>query len=123
MNQSSPESGGGDSSGDASPISDASNPLDAVLEATLSQGRRSINPEEWDRLRHVTALAQQSGEPMDRWCVSMVRALLEMRMPDAVMKTKSLDHMSLVIASTLCSDPASKQRLIELQNQLLENRL
>jgi hypothetical protein len=66
--------------------------------------------------------AQQSDEPMDRWSVSIVRALLEMRMPEAVLKTKSLEHMSLVIASTLCSDPASKQRLIELQTQLLENR-
>jgi len=121
MNHSSPESDGESRSDGLSSREEAS-PLDSVLEATMSQGRGAIKPEEWDRLRAILVEAQQSDESMDRWSVSIVRALLEMRMPEAVLKNKSLDHMSLVIASTLCSDPASKQRLIDLQTQLLENR-
>lgn len=121
MNHSSPESDG-ESRTDASSSREESSALDSVLEATMSQGRGTIKPEEWDRLRAILDAARQAGEPMDRWSVSIIRALLEMRMPEAVLKTKSLEHMSLVIASTLCSDPASKQRLIELQTQLLENR-
>lgn len=93
--------------------------MDAVLEATLAQGRRKIKPEEWDRLRKVLLAAQQGGLPMDQWCVALVRELLEIRLPQPVLKSKSLDHMSRMIASTLCSDPASKQRLTELQSQLL----
>jgi hypothetical protein len=121
MNQFSPESDGV-SNADASSNGEERSPLDSVLEATLSQGRRTIKPEEWDRLRQVLVEAQDKGEPMDRWSCSLVRALLEMRLPDAVLKTKSLEHMSQMIASTLCSDPTSKQKLMELHTQLMEDR-
>jgi hypothetical protein len=118
MNQSSPESNG-ESTPDAASLDDASSALDSVLEATLTHGHRTIKPEEWDRLRRVVLAAQQSNAPIDQWCPALVRELLEMRLPQPVRETKSLDHMSRMIASTLCSDPASKQRLIELQSQLL----
>lgn len=115
MNQSLPES-----NGEFEPaLDEASSALDSVLEATLEHGQRTIKPEEWDRLRQVVLDARQAGDPLETWCTALVRELLEIRLPEQVLKSKSLDHMSRMIASTLCSDPASKQRLTELQSQLL----
>ncbi len=121
MNQASPESDG-ESNASASSSPEESSALDSVLEATMSQGRGMLKPEEWDRLREIVLAAQRASEPMDQWSCSLVHALLEMRLPQSVSKTKSLDHMSRMISATLCGDPASKQRLIELQTQLLENK-
>lgn len=121
MSQSSPESNGEPIRSESSP-DDASSALDSVLEATLAQGRRTIKQEEWDRLRRVVLEAQQASEPFETCCVAMVRELLEMRLPEQVLKTRSLDHMSRMIASTLCTDPVSKKRLADLQSQLLGDR-
>jgi len=94
--------------------------LTPVLEATLAQGKRPVSPEEWQRMRQVAMRCQELGNSFQEFVIELVGEFLRGRMPPDVLGVSSLNRMSQVIGGTLCSDPASKKRLLEFQRQLLE---
>ncbi|MEQ1826799.1 MAG: hypothetical protein ABL921_12670 [Pirellula sp.] len=90
-----------------------------ILEARLENEKDLINDQELERLHRVARESESKGLAFDAFVVELVRELLQNRLPSAVVSALSIPHMSEMIGSTLCSDPVSRQRLLELQQQLL----
>jgi hypothetical protein len=93
--------------------------LTPIFEASLSQGDRPVDGEEWNRLRRVALECQQRGAPFHEFVNALVHELLQYRLPAAVASATSIPRMSELIGGSLCGDPVSRQRLQELQQQLL----
>jgi hypothetical protein len=111
------------SEGGASPKQEwdeAKDALTPVLEATLLQGKRPVSPEEWRCLRQIAARHPSQGRSFEEFAIELVAEFLRGRLPASVVEGETFERMSRAIGGTLCSDPVSKQRLIELQKQLLE---
>lgn len=92
--------------------------LSELLEATLSQRQRSLSEQEWDGLRTIVSQFERSPTEFEDLVVALVEAFLLNRLSATIKSVDSLKQMSRSIARTLCSDPASRQRLMVFQQQL-----
>ena len=92
--------------------------LSELLEATLSQRQRSLSEQEWSTLRSIVATFESSPTAFEDLVVALVEAFLKHRLSATVNSLDSLKQMSKSIARTLCSDPTSRQRLMDFQQQL-----
>jgi hypothetical protein len=91
-----------------------------VLEATLAKGQNVMSPEEWQAVRQV-AIAQQYQElPIDQVAEQLVEALLTTRF-QGLQGEDTHRRMCQTIASSLCGDPDSMNRLKIFWKQLRES--
>ena len=91
-----------------------------VLEATLARGSNAMAPEEWERLQAVARLHASDELDMSLVAEKLVAALLAVRFPHLSSENEAC-LMCQRIASSLCGDPASMQRLKTFWNQLRES--
>ncbi len=77
-----------------------------------------LSEQEWQRLTEVARRCRSTGTTFEEFVVALVREFLSTRIADAATKSVVLDQMSLRIGQTLCGDPFSKQRLMDLRQTL-----
>ncbi len=92
--------------------------LSQLLESTLSQKKRALSEQEWISLREVVTGSKNGPMPFEELVVAMVKAFLINRLGPTFRTGDALHSMCTTIARTLCSDPASRQRMVEFQEQL-----
>lgn len=97
---------------------DAIKPLVA---SAFSKGKRSLSDAEWILLQTIARKNQSENLGFQAFVAGMVVGLLSLRLPNGFESHHSLDKMANTISQTLCADPVSKQRLLEFQQQLLQN--
>ena len=91
-----------------------------VLEATLARDNAEISAAELEQLRDIARQHQTASLDMAQIAERLVASLLSSRFPDLA----SADAHRLMcsqIASSLCGDPTSMQRLKTLWNQLRQS--
>ena len=88
-----------------------------VLEETLAAGSNAMTTEEWEKLQALARSPLMNGLDMLQVAEKLVTALLATRFPDLSNADANL-RMCQRIASSLCGDPASMQRLKVFWNQL-----
>ena len=92
--------------------------LSQLLESTLSQKKTALSEQEWTSLRKIVSGSKSTPMPFEELVVAMVEAFLLNRLGPTFKTTDELHSMSETIARTLCSDPSSRQRMVEFQEQL-----
>ena len=92
--------------------------LDQLLEASFSQKKRALSEQEWSNLREIVKRTESKPMPFEELVVALVESLLLNRLTTTIKTKDALHSMSKTIARTLCSDPTSRQRLVEFQKQL-----
>lgn len=92
--------------------------LDQLLESSFSQKKRALSEQEWSDLREIVKRAESKPMPFEELVVALVESLLLNRLTTTIKTKDALHSMSNTIARTLCSDPTSRQRLVEFQKQL-----
>jgi len=104
---------------DLTPEQASSKVLSELLEATLSQGERSLSDHEWASLKSIVRQFEKSPLAFEDLVVALVEAFLRNRLSTTVKSLDSITNMSRSIGRTLCSDPVSRQRLMVFQQQLI----
>ena len=77
-----------------------------------------LSEQEWRRLSQVASHCQNSAATFEEFVVALVREFLLNRFPTKSLQQNVLEQMSLRIGQTLCGDPFSKQRLMDLRQNL-----
>ena len=93
--------------------------LDQLLESSFSQKKRVLSEQEWSNLREIVKGAESKPMPFEELVVALVESFLLNRLTTTIKTKDALHSMSRTIARTLCSDPTSRQRLVEFQKQLI----
>lgn len=93
--------------------------LSPLLEASLGRSNREITPSEWDSYARVAREVKDRGESFQEFVIALVAHHLAAYLPKQTQESVSLIKMSETIGHTLCNDPASRERLLALQEQLL----
>ena len=91
--------------------------LDQLLESSFSQKKRALSEQEWSNLREIVK-AESNTMPFEELVVALVESFLLNRLTTTIKTKDALHSMSQSIARTLCSDPTSRQRIVEFQKQL-----
>ncbi len=92
--------------------------LDQLLESSFSQKKRTLNEQEWSNLREIVKRAESKTMPFEELVVALVESFLLNRLTTSIKTKDALQSLSQSIARALCSDPTSRQRLVEFQKQL-----
>ena len=92
--------------------------LSQLLESTLLQKKRALSEKEWISLREIVNGSKSPPMSFEELVIAMVEAFLLNRLGPTFKTGDALHSISKTIARTLCSDPASRQRMVEFQEQL-----
>lgn len=101
-----------------SSVETSSSLLDQLLESSFSQKKRALSEQEWSTLREIVKGAESKPMSFEELVVALIESFLLNRLTTTVKTKDALHSMSKTIARTLCSDPMSRQRLLEFQKQL-----
>ena len=89
-----------------------------LLESTLVQRARSLSKVEWSQLFEVAREFDGGQSTLEEFVIEMVETFLSIRFPATVTTSAYLKQMSRSIGQTLCSDPLSRQRLVDFHQHL-----
>jgi hypothetical protein len=89
-----------------------------LLESTLVQRARSLSTVEWSLLCEVARKFDGGQSTLEEFVVELVETFLSNRFPATVSTAEYLKQMSRSIGQTLCSDPLSRQRLVDFHQHL-----
>lgn len=104
------------SAGDANSNPSSAHALREWIESALADKKVGLSEQEWQILH--SAASHSSGQLVD-FAVAIVDSLLGLRFPTLQQDETLRRKMTERIAQTLCSDPTSRQRLIEFQQNLV----
>ncbi len=96
--------------------------LDQVLASTRGQSPAAgfVEPSDVDALRAVVEALRDQPFALEPVARELVHAMLEVQFRKAQIAPTTLRAMSLQLATTLCEDPSSRQRLADLWTALCE---
>lgn len=89
-----------------------------LLESTLVQRARSLSQYEWSKLCEVAKEFDGGQSTLEEFVIALVGTFLSIRFPATVTTGQYLQQMSRSIGQTLCSDPLSRQRLVDFHQHL-----
>ncbi len=89
-----------------------------LLESTLVQRARSLSKLELSKLCEVAKEFDGGQSTLEEFVVALVETFLAIRFPATVTISVCLKQMSRSIGHSLCSDPLSRQRLVDFHQHL-----